>query len=101
MPKTTLAERIGRSSKNLHELLRYPGWDTMLLLKACEVLSYNFFKLLADDFEPGATPSMAMEPQAPYLKKETPTGVDVTIRVNPNDPESARKLMQALKVLDS
>ncbi len=105
MPKTTLAARMGRSAKNLHELLKNPSWDTLLLMQVCRALDYNFFSLLAQDLDGIGVPTgQAAEPVAPYkmapTNKDKGSGLDITIHVDPNDPESTERLLRLLRSVE-
>jgi len=64
MPKTVFAERIGMNRSNVYDVFAAPGCDSVRLRKISQVLKCNFFKLLADDFEPPT--SVASEPAAIY-----------------------------------
>lgn len=101
MPKTMLAERIGRSAKHLQTMVKSPSWDTQVLAQACKALDYNFFELLAKDVEPTITvgASVVAEPAAAYAKNVDKSGVDITIHIDPSDPDAQRKLLAALKAI--
>lgn len=108
MPKTTLAARMGRSAKNLHELLKNPSWDTQLLTQVSRALDYNFFSILAKDFEgSSANPdpyTHVSEPIHPYTVmhtgKDKSKGLDITIHVDSSDPESTERLLRLLRSVD-
>ncbi len=99
MPKTMLAERIGRSAKHLQTMVKSPSWDTQVLAQACKALDYNFFELLAKDVGPAIAQSMVSEPDPSYGKPVEKSGVDITIRIDPSDPDAQRKLLAALKAI--
>lgn len=99
LTKAAFARAIGRSYQNLYDLFQNPSWDTGLLRKSSKALNYNFFKLLAEEVEPGSTSGGVSEPAAPYGVPKERSGVDITIHIDPSDPEAQRKLLQALKAI--
>ena len=84
MPKTTFAERIGMNRSNVYDVFTAPGCDTVRLRKISQVLRFNFFKLLSDDFEPTGI-SMVSEPASEYMRIPTAAPMRIVIEVDPND----------------
>jgi len=99
LTKKHFAEQLGRSYQSLYALFEQPTMDSGLLQRCSKALAFNFFKLLSDEMDK-KVPSLpvANEPAATYQTK-TAGGVGLTIHVDPNDPESTRKLLKALKAL--
>lgn len=94
MPKTVFAERIGRTPKNVGELLDRPGIDTMLLVKVSKVLKYNFFTQLSDEVEPRPAGNMVSDSTPQYRRSNRPP-VRLVIEVDPDDP-AAKKEAEAM-----
>ena len=103
MPKSTLAERIGRSRQNLDDILKAPGCDTVLLRKISTVLKHDFFRQLSEDFSPPTSPTAA-EPMVQYQRLPARQPMRIVIEVDPGDAEAkgeaqvlAGKIAQAVQ----
>lgn len=79
MPKTVFAERIGMNRSNVYDVFTAPGCDSVRLRKISQVLKCNFFKLLADDFEPS---SVASEPAVTYGRPPLKPPMRIVIEVD-------------------
>ncbi len=94
--KTAFAKEIGRSPKNLYELFTYPTIDSGILAKASVLLNHDFSQYLVK--EPGS--ALLMEPQASYgAQLGAPEPIVITVKLDPRDPASAKKVAAIMKIL--
>ena len=88
MSKTRLAELVGCDRSHVYTIIASPTLDSGLIKLASRALSFNFFKLLAEDLEEGASvgSSTLSEPPAVYGRRPAERStLRVVIEVDPSD----------------
>lgn len=90
MSKTRLAELLGCDRSHVYTIIASPTLDSGLIKLASRALSFNFFKLLAEDLEEGSIslgPSGSLsEPAAVYGRRPAERStLRVVIEVDPSD----------------
>lgn len=90
MPKTVFAEKIGRTPKNIHEIIERPGIDTVLLRKVSQVLRFNFFRLLSEEYDPAPTGNAVIEPAVQYRRVKPGSPLRMVFEIDPENLTAKR-----------
>ncbi len=96
MTLKAFAARLGRTPKGMYALFERGDIDTEVLRRACEVLNFNFFRLLAADVDRSqAQPGDLREPGAAYGREQAPT--IIVIQGDAGGSDLVERIAQAVK----
>jgi hypothetical protein len=97
MTLKAFAARLGRTPKGMYAVFQRPDIDTEVLRRACEVLNFNFFKLLAADVERTQAPSGDLrEPGTAYGRSEQAPTI-IVIQGDAGASDLVERITQAVK----
>jgi transcriptional regulator with XRE-family HTH domain len=97
MTLKAFAARLGRTPKGMYALFDRGDIDTEVLRRACEVLKFNFFRLLAADVERSqAQPGDLREPGAAYGRSEQAPTI-IVIQGDAGASDLVERITQAVK----
>lgn len=89
------SERLLRSDKNVHELLKRPSWDSKLIEESSVILSFDFFQLYSRELSAKLPASIAAEPPAEYQRLGKPTVIIINGDVS--DPKLVERVTRAVR----
>lgn len=97
MTLKAFAARLGRTPKGMYALFGRRDIDTEVLRRACEVLNFNFFRLLAADVERSQTQSGDLrDPGAAYGRTEQSPTI-IVIQGDAGASDLVERITQAVK----
>jgi hypothetical protein len=96
MTLKAFAARVGRTPKGMYALFERADIDTEVLRRACEVLNFNFFRLLAAEMDRGQHAELG-EPAVGYRRAGDASPTIIVIQGDAGGSDLVERITQAVK----